>query len=242
VSARPELISLDLGDTLIHPQPSWTEVYLAAATDAGVPLRRDRLAAGFAAALSSGLLDDTGPFEASPAASYERICRFDAAIMAGAGMPDLPDSFYRVVAARFARPDSWGIFPDVAPALTRFAAAGIRLAIVSNWVWDGPRLVAELGLADRFSTIVISDRLGYGKPHPAIFRAALEATSVPPERAVHIGDSYAKDVLGASGVGMAAMLLHRDGQPAPGVQRRDDEPAVAAVRDLLEAADRLGLP
>ena len=195
-------------------------------------LRPERLAAGFAAALASGLLDDPGPFEASPAASYARICRFDAAIMAGAGMPDVPDSFYRSVEIRFARPDSWAVFADVAPALARFAAAGIRLAIVSNWVWDGPRLVAELGLADRFSTIVISDRVGYGKPHPAIFRAALDAVGVPADRALHVGDSYAKDVLGAEGVGMAAMLLTRDARPAPGAGGDRDRPAVTAVRDL----------
>jgi putative hydrolase of the HAD superfamily len=242
VTARPELISFDLGDTLIHPEPSWTEVYLAAAADAGVRMRRERLAAGFAAGLASGLLDDAGPFAASRAASYERICRFDAAIMAGAGMPDLPDSFYRSVAARFARPDSWAVFADVAPAMARFAAVGIRLAIVSNWVWDGPRLVAELGLADRFSTIVISDRVGYAKPHPAIFRAALEAVGVAPGQALHVGDSYAKDVLGATGVGMAAMLLDRDAQPAAGEALVHDGPAVTEVRDLIEVADRLGLP
>jgi HAD superfamily hydrolase (TIGR01509 family) len=241
VTARPELISLDLGDTLIHPQPSWAEVYLAAAADAGVPLPRDRLAAGVAAGLASGLLDDAGPFEASPAASFERICRFDAAIMAGAGVPDLPASFYRTVAARFARPDSWAVFPDVAPALARFDAAGIRLAIVSNWVWDGPRLVAELGLADRFGTIVISDRLGYGKPHPAIFRAALEAMGVPAAQALHVGDSYPKDVVGALGAGMAAMLVTREAQPEPGARGADEGLAVTTVRDLLEVADRLDL-
>ena len=51
------------------------------------PSRRSAWRAGFAAALGGGLLDDVGPFEASPEASYERIRRFDEAIMAGAGMP-----------------------------------------------------------------------------------------------------------------------------------------------------------
>ena len=94
--------------------------------------------------------------------------------------------------------------------------------MVSNWVWDGARLLEDLGLADRFVTIVISDRVGYGKPHPVIFRAALDAAGVPAARAVHVGDSYAKDVLGAVGAGMTAMLLLRDGAspPDPGQERR----------------------
>ena len=238
--ARPELVTLDLGDTLIRPDPSWAEVYRAATIDAGVPVTPERLAVGFAAALGSGLLDDAGPFEVSPEASYERIRRFDEAIMAGAGLPGLPDSFYRAVAARFGDPASWHVFPDVRPALARLQAAGIRLAVVSNWVWDGARLLDELGLADRFVTIVISDRVGYGKPHPAIFRAALDAAGVPAGRAVHVGDSYAKDVLGAFAAGMAAMLLVRDEASPPG-PAQDLPETVTIVRGLDEVVDRLGV-
>ncbi|HTS14590.1 MAG TPA: HAD family hydrolase, partial [Candidatus Sulfotelmatobacter sp.] len=219
---RPELVTLDLGDTLIRPAPSWAEVYRAATVDAGVTVSRERLAAGFAAALAGGTLDMVGPFEVSPEASYERIRAFDEAIMAGAGLPGLPDTFFRAVAARFADPASWHVFPDVRPALDRLAGAGLRLAVISNWVWDGARLLGELGLADRFEAIVISDRVGYGKPHPAIFRAALDAVGVPAERALHVGDSYRKDVLGASGVGMAAALLVREGEAGPGGARPAD--------------------
>lgn len=240
--ARPELVTLDLGDTLIRPDPSWAEVYRAATAEAGVVIAPERLAAGFAAALGNGLLDDVGPFEVSPEASYERIRRFDEAIMAGAGLPALPDTVYRTIAARFADPASWHVFPDVRPALARLRAAGIPLAVVSNWVWEGERLLEALGLADAFVTIVISDRVGYGKPHPAIFRAALDIVGVPARRAVHVGDSYAKDVVGAAGVGMAAVLVVRDGAPTPDPGRGTGGPSFAVVGDLGEAVDRLGVP
>jgi len=241
VTARPELVTLDLGDTLIRPDPSWAEVYRAAALDAGVPITPDRLAAGFAAALGSGLLDDIGPFEVSPEASYERIRRFDEAIMAGAGLFGLPDPVYRAIAARFADPASWHIFPEVRPTLEQLRAADIRLAVVSNWVWDGARLLQELGLADWFVTVVISDRVGYGKPHPAIFQVALEIAGVPAARALHVGDSYAKDVLGAGAAGMAAMLLLRDGAPRDGLPDDGREPGLMIVRHLGEVVERLGL-
>ena len=108
-------------------------------------------------------------------------------------------------------------------------------------MWEGARLLDELDLADWFVTIVISDRVGYGKPHPAIFRAALEAAGVPAERAVHVGDSYAKDVLGAVGVGMAAMLIARDGASPPDLGDDPLEPALTVVRDLGEVVERLGV-
>ncbi|MFI5262039.1 MAG: HAD family hydrolase [Candidatus Limnocylindrales bacterium] len=233
-----ELVCLDLGDTLIRPQPSWVDVYLAVCADEGMPLSRRRLEAGFASALVGGTLDELGPFEASAAASFARVRRFDAAVMTGAGVSEIPHGFYQAVAARFAAPASWRIFPDVLPALRRLRAAGLRLAVVSNWVWEGPGLVTALGLGDWFEAIAISDRVGVSKPHPAIFRAALAAVGVTPDRAVHVGDSYPKDVLGATGVGMGALLLVRDGAvPVPALP--DGRP-VTVVRDLLDVADFVG--
>lgn len=237
-----ELVCLDLGDTLIRPRPSWTDVYLAACRDAGVALSRERLEKGFVTALAAGGLDQLGPFEATAAASFERITRFDAEVMAAAGVADLPDAFYHMVAARFAAPSSWQVFGDVEPALQRLRAAGIRLCIISNWVWDAPRLVAALGLAGWFDTVVVSDRVGYNKPHPAIFRAALEATGVAPSRTAHVGDSYGKDVVGATAVGMQAVLLQRAGLAAADVPPLPGGRPVAIAHDLLEAADQLGVP
>ena len=77
--------------------------------------------------------------------------------------------------------------------------------------------------------------------HPVIFRAALEAAGIPAARAVHVGDSYTKDVLGAVGAGMTAMLLQREGAPPPDPGHGAQEPAVTVVRDLGEVVDRLGV-
>jgi HAD superfamily hydrolase (TIGR01509 family) len=237
---RPDLVCFDLGGTLISPWPSWTDVYLGVCAEQGVAVPRERLEAGLQAALAGGSLDEEGPFEASAAASFARIRRFDAAIMAAAGVPHVPAAFYRALAARFAAAASWQVFPDVGPALHRLRAAGLRLAVISNWVWEAPRLIRALGLADWFETVVISDRVGYNKPHPAIFRAALEASGVAPGRAVHVGDSYLKDVVGATAVGMRAILLVRDEMPAAAVPPAGGAPVVV-VSDLFGVAEQIGL-
>jgi HAD superfamily hydrolase (TIGR01458 family) len=46
-----------------------------------------------------------------------------------------------------------------------------------------------------------------GKPSPDFFRLALDATGVPPERAVMVGDDLAADVAGAQQVGIRAVLV-----------------------------------
>ena len=96
----------------------------------------------------------------------------------------------------------------VADVLRRLRDAGIRLGIVSNLAW-GPgavmrRHLARLGLLDFFDhgALAFSDEVGVLKPHPDIFRAALEPLGVEPERAAHVGDLKLTDVAGARELGI----------------------------------------
>ncbi len=47
----------------------------------------------------------------------------------------------------------------------------------------------------------------YGKPHPPIYRAALERLAVPAARVVGVGDMLDTDVLGAQRAGLASVLI-----------------------------------
>ena len=73
-------------------------------------------------------------------------------------------------------------------------AAGMRLCVISNFVWGAPELIHDLELARHFEQLVISARVGFQKPNPGIFRHALEPMNVEPERAMHVGDSYRADM------------------------------------------------
>jgi putative hydrolase of the HAD superfamily len=53
--------------------------------------------------------------------------------------------------------------------------------------------------------------VGAAKPEPAVFEAALRGAGWPADRALHVGDSLAKDVAGAARAGIAAVLLDRHG-------------------------------
>ena len=53
---------------------------------------------------------------------------------------------------------------------------------------------------------VTSARVGYRKPHPAIYRSILTALGVAATEAVFVGDSWEPDVLGPIGVGMRSVL------------------------------------
>ncbi len=79
-----------------------------------------------------------------------------------------------------------------------------RMGIVSNFD-HGPTAIEILrthGVLGFFSTVTVSDGFGRRKPHPAIFRHALQQLGTPPEATLFVGDSWEDDVVGASAVGL----------------------------------------
>lgn len=70
------------------------------------------------------------------------------------------------------------------------------------------RAIERHGL--QFDRIITSEDTRCYKPAPAIFRAALDAMGVEPDRVVHIGDSRHSDVGGAARLGIATVWLHRE--------------------------------
>ncbi len=102
------------------------------------------------------------------------------------------------------------LFPDVVPALHELRQRGIRMAVVSNG-WQQPYDAARLGIAGYFSSILGSAHVGYRKPMPEIFQRALQDLDVTPQEALHVGDSYDDDVVGARQAGVHPVLLDRTG-------------------------------
>ncbi len=104
------------------------------------------------------------------------------------------------------------LYDDVVPTLQRFRDEGFKLAIVSNWDTPLDPLTERLGIADYFDAIVASHdaRVRSEKPDPHIFNYALAAVGVSAEEAVHVGDTYQADIVGAEAVGIRPILLDRD--------------------------------
>ena len=94
------------------------------------------------------------------------------------------------------------------PLLESLRAQGLKLGLVSNAFdpgWLLHRDLEQMGLEERLDFSVFSSELGVRKPHPAIFRRALEALDVEPERALFVGDRLYEDVRGAAELGMTTV-------------------------------------
>ncbi len=124
------------------------------------------------------------------------------------------------------------VLPGVRESLARFRRAGLRLAVVSNANGTVRLLLGRLGLLDAFEAVLDSAVEGVEKPDPRLFRLALERLGAQPAEAVHVGDLYYVDVVGARAAGLRAVLLDERGR-----WPQADCPRIAS---LLELADHLG--
>ena len=106
-------------------------------------------------------------------------------------------------------PDFFSLYPDAMPTLEALKARGYRLGIVSNWESRLLQLCAAHGIADHFDFAVVSELEGYVKPHPHMYRRALELAEVAAEQVIHVGDSLKDDIEGAATVGIRGVLVDR---------------------------------
>ncbi len=239
---RPEVIFFDVGDTLIRAHPSWAGVYREGLAEFGIEATETDLERALLEETKAGAwwnIDD--PFEPTEESSWERIKAFDLAVLARLGMTDLDDGAIRAIEGVFARRSAWYVFPDVVPSLDAIQAEGIRMGIISNFVWGGVELIHALELARHFDGLTVSARVGFQKPHRGIFEHALEQLRVAPERAWHIGDSYKADVVGARRLGITPVLIDRYGGDPARVRQEHDDPDVTVVSDLYDLLELLGL-
>jgi len=131
---------------------------------------------------------------------------------------------------------AWSVpVKGAARALETLRDRGLLLAVVSNGDGQAPRRLEEAGLARFLQVIIDSGNVGVEKPDPRIFHLALEKLGVPPDEAVHVGDFYDVDVLGARKAGLREGVLI---DPFDDWKEADCPriPSVAELPALLEKA------
>ncbi|TLZ80673.1 MAG: HAD family hydrolase [Methanobacteriota archaeon] len=121
-------------------------------------------------------------------------------------------------------------YPEVS-AVLRDVEQEVPVAVISNM--DTTALLGALqrnGLT--FTFIITSDEEQRYKPDPSPFQRAVRYLGLPAANVLHVGSSYAEDIVGASLTGMPALLMQRPGAP--------EEPrgeAQGTVHDLQQVND-----
>lgn len=123
----------------------------------------------------------------------------------------------------------WQLFPDVLSTLEGLKELGLKIGIISNWDSRLSDLCSGIGITDYLEFIMCSAVIGRLKPQPEIFHMALDRAEVRPIEALHVGDHYYADVLGARAAGITPVLIHRTGNAT-----KSDCETISDLRLLLE--------
>ena len=86
-----------------------------------------------------------------------------------------------------------------------------RLGLVTNFYGNMSVVLKEFQLSNLFETVTESAVVGVRKPSPEIFRKAVAAMQVQPDRVLVVGDSYTKDILPAHEIGCQTCWLKGEG-------------------------------
>jgi putative hydrolase of the HAD superfamily len=225
------VVFFDAAETLFHVDGSVADIYLRHAVQFGFQARTDSIGL-ITEAFRRAFHDAPPPVFASTESAQikqsERLWWFDVVhnVFYRVGMFERFDEFFDHVFQVFADPASWKLYPDVLPTLRELRSRGLELGIVSNFDSRLFNVLRGLGIGELFDTVTISSLAHAAKPSPKIFELALEQHAVDPGEAMHVGDSMRDDVEGATKAGLAAVLLARQGKPAP--------PGIPAIRTLDE--------
>ena len=120
------------------------------------------------------------------------------------------DTYFEALFTYFARTESWQLYSETLDTLTALQNRSVRLGIISNFDSRLFGLLEGLGIAGFFDSVTISTQAGSAKPAPEIFSQALAQHNLRPHEALHIGDSYEADVIGAQASGLTPVFVDRD--------------------------------
>lgn len=240
---RPQAIQavfFDVGNTLLDPYPSIPAVVRDTLERRGTPVELACLEATLpeAEAFFVGLARED-PLTWGDEQAISRIWyRYFLELLRpclGSDETALAEAADAVQRA-FDEASSYAPYADVQPALRALHQHGLKLGVISDWGVALSVILRHFEMTQYFDFTVISATARRAKPDPALYQLAVERAEVTSDYALHVGDSYIRDVLGARAVGINPILIDRAHMLSEGV------PDCPLVYDLYELLDLLEIP
>ena len=130
------------------------------------------------------------------------------------------------------------LIPGARETLAWFHDRRVPMAILSN----GSRLtqrrkLARFDLTRFFRAILIEGEQGVGKPHPEVYRRALEACNATAETSWCVGDNIEWDVTAPQELGFFGIWIDATGGGVPPGSAFHPDVVIASVHELVELAD-----
>ena len=229
-------VTFDLFDTLARFWPPREQIQAQACGVFGIEVTPAGIDQGYALADAYMARENASGVPVrmrSPEATAAFFAEYERLVLHGAGVEVGQETAWRVWQEVRKIPYDLALFDDVLPSLRLLKEMGLALGLISNINRTGRDLLHSLGLEEALDCAITSREAGAEKPHAPIFLAALRQLGTTPAEAVHVGDQYTSDIVGALGVGMGAVLIDRYGTTPP-------VEGVASAGSLTEVVRLLG--
>jgi HAD superfamily hydrolase (TIGR01662 family) len=127
------------------------------------------------------------------------------------------------------------LYPDTIATLRALRDAGLRVGICSNASYRAATMHEQLrhiGLDTLIDAATFSAEVGWRKPSPRLFTAALTSLGARAAHTVFVGDRLREDIVGASRAGMRTVLVARDRSAAHTVQQDGPDAVIGSLSEL----------
>jgi len=222
MNSRPKVIFFDVGNTLLFPNRERIHAPLA---ERGIVLEAEHLrdlecrTKNIFDGIMAGITKKNGRTD------HGFWWMFYTRLLSEIGVQD--DAIRDQLVASIRNSANWDMIRPGTPERLFEIGERYRLAVISNADGKIKDVLSRCGIANCFHTITDSGRVGYEKPHPEIFRQALQSMNAASEESLYVGDVYSVDYLGATGAGMQAILMD-----VPGAYQDRGVPRVDSLQDL----------
>jgi putative hydrolase of the HAD superfamily len=208
--SRLRAIVFDVGGTLVYPADPVGETYAHFAKKRGVKLPPEATTTAFREALKNCSPRAKGSI---PSDGNDRVWWKQVVTIS---MPEKTfaddaafEEFFEEVYLHFAKPDAWGVYPEVLEVLEALRDHDVELVALSNWDARLHTVLDGNGLGEFLPKRFISAELGWEKPDPAIYRHVAEILRLQPGSLLSVGDDPKNDVEGPKRAGWQAVQIER---------------------------------
>ena len=217
LTKRPRFVFLDAVNTLMDLEPDFPGFFIKMARREGVECDPAFVKEALERSRQRVRVRLAGRADFSISQERERTFwrSIDSEIFREMGFGDRGPEIADKAFAEFESGRHFRLLDETVPALRRLRELGFPIGIVSNGTEGMERWMRGCAFAPFMEFIFVSVGVGWEKPGPEIFRLALERAGVEPREALHVGDSFEHDILGAAGVGIPGLWVSRNGATHP---------------------------